>query len=204
MEAGIIDQTMPNRLAKESSPYLLQHADNPVDWYPWGDEAFSVARETGKPVLLSIGYSACHWCHVMAHESFEDDAIAAVMNELFVNIKVDREERPDIDKIYQTAHQLITQRGGGWPLTMFLDGENQRPFFGGTYFPNEARYGMPAFGDLLKNIATFYNDKRDDVRAQSEKILEVFSRLEPSPAGTDQALTPAPLDGGTSDLREDL
>jgi hypothetical protein len=193
LEAGIIDQSMPNRLAKETSPYLQQHADNPVDWYPWGDEAFSVARETGKPVLLSIGYSACHWCHVMAHESFEDDAIAEVMNELFVNIKVDREERPDIDKIYQTAHQLITQRGGGWPLTMFLDGENQRPFFGGTYFPNEARYGMPAFSDLLKNIATFYIDKRDDVRAQSEKILEVFSRLEPSPADTGQVLASAPL-----------
>jgi uncharacterized protein len=193
MEAGIIDQSMPNRLAKETSPYLLQHADNPVDWYPWGDEAFSVARETGKPVMLSIGYSACHWCHVMAHESFEDDAIAAVMNDLFVNIKVDREERPDIDKLYQTAHQLITQRGGGWPLTMFLDGDNQRPFFGGTYFPNEARYGMPAFGELLQNIATFYADNRDDVRAQSEKILEVFSRLEPSPASAGQALVAGPL-----------
>jgi len=184
---------MTNRLAKESSPYLLQHADNPVDWYPWGDEAFAIAQETGKPVLLSIGYSACHWCHVMAHESFEDDAIAAVMNELFVNVKVDREERPDIDKIYQTAHQLITQRGGGWPLTMFLDGENQRPFFGGTYFPNEARHGMPAFSDLLKNVATFYTDNRDEVRAQSEKILEVFARLEPSPAGAGQALTAGPL-----------
>ena len=129
----------------------------------------------------------------MAHESFEDEAIADVMNELFVNVKVDREERPDIDKIYQTAHQLITQRGGGWPLTMFLDGENQRPFFGGTYFPNEARHGLPAFSDLLKNIATFYVDQRDDVRAQSEKILEVFSRLEPSPAGTGQVLGDAPL-----------
>jgi uncharacterized protein YyaL (SSP411 family) len=184
---------MTNRLAKETSPYLLQHADNPVDWYPWGDEAFAVAREQGKPVLLSIGYSACHWCHVMAHESFEDDAIAALMNDLFVNVKVDREERPDIDKIYQTAHQLITQRPGGWPLTMFLDGENRRPFFGGTYFPNEARHGMPAFGDLLTNIATFYADNRDDVRAQSEKILEVFARLEPAPASAAQALTADPL-----------
>ncbi len=184
---------MPNRLAKETSPYLLQHANNPVDWYPWGDEAFAAARATGKPVLLSIGYSACHWCHVMAHESFEDDAIADVMNESFVNVKVDREERPDIDKIYQTAHQLITQRSGGWPLTMFLDGDNQRPFFGGTYFPNEARYGMPAFSDLLKNIATFYTDKRDDVRAQSDKILDVFTRLEPSPADNTQALVAEPL-----------
>jgi len=185
---------MPNRLAKETSPYLQQHADNPVDWYPWGDEAFTHARETGKPILLSIGYSACHWCHVMAHESFEDDAIAKLMNDLFVNVKVDREERPDVDKIYQTAHQLITQRGGGWPLTMFLDGDNQRPFFGGTYFPNEARYGMPAFGELLEKIATFYTEQRDDVRAQSEKILEVFTRLEPSPAVGDQALVAKPLE----------
>ena len=136
---------MPNRLSRESSPYLQQHANNPVDWYPWSDEAFDESRKTGKPVLLSIGYSACHWCHVMAHESFEDESIAGVMNRLFVNVKVDREERPDVDKIYQTAHQLLTQRGGGWPLTMFLDGDNQRPFFGGTYFPNEARHGMPAF-----------------------------------------------------------
>ena len=193
---------MTNRLAKETSPYLLQHADNPVDWYPWGDEAFSAARETGKPILLSIGYSACHWCHVMAHESFEDDATAALMKELFVNVKVDREERPDIDKIYQTAHQLITQRGGGWPLTMFLDGENQRPFFGGTYFPKEARYGMPAFGDLLQNIATFYVDKRDDVRAQSEKILEVFARLEPLPAGAGLTLAAGPLAGARETLEK--
>jgi uncharacterized protein YyaL (SSP411 family) len=138
----------------------------------------------------------------MAHESFEDDATAALMNELFVNVKVDREERPDIDKIYQTAHQLITQRGGGWPLTMFLDGENQRPFFGGTYFPKEARYGMPAFGDLLQNIATFYVDKRDDVRAQSEKILEVFARLEPLPAGAGLTLAAGPLAGARETLEK--
>ncbi len=184
---------MPNRLARETSPYLRQHADNPVDWYPWGDEAFELARETGKPVLLSVGYSACHWCHVMAHESFEDEDTAKLMNELFVNIKVDREERPDIDKIYQTAHQLLTQRGGGWPLTMFLDGEDQRPFFGGTYFPNEARYGMPAFGDLLKNVAGFFADKRDEVRAQSERLLEVYSKLEPAPAAAGQDFGGGPL-----------
>ena len=184
---------MKNRLAKESSPYLLQHADNPVDWYPWGEEAFALARETGKPILLSVGYSACHWCHVMAHESFEDDATAALMNELFVNVKVDREERPDVDKIYQTAHQLITQRGGGWPLTMFLDGDDQRPFFGGTYFPKEARYGMPAFGDLLKKIATYYADNRDDVREQSARLLDVFDRIEPAPADADQAVDDAPF-----------
>ena len=123
---------------------------NPVDWYPWGQEALELARSSGKPILLSIGYSACHWCHVMAHESFEDAATAALMNELFVNIKVDREERPDIDKIYQFAHQVLTQRGGGWPLTMFLTHDDQKPFFGGTYFPDKARYGMPAFSDAAQ------------------------------------------------------
>jgi hypothetical protein len=184
---------MSNRLLHESSPYLQQHADNPVDWYPWGDEAFQAARDTGKPVLLSVGYSACHWCHVMAHESFEDPSTAALMNELFINIKVDREERPDIDKIYQTAHQLLTQRGGGWPLTMFLDGEDQRPFFGGTYFPKEPRYGMPAFGELLQSIAAYYADKRDEVRSQSARLLEVYGKLEPAPVGADSALDSAPV-----------
>jgi uncharacterized protein YyaL (SSP411 family) len=124
---------MPNRLAFETSPYLQQHAENPVDWYPWGPEALAESKKTGKPILLSVGYSACHWCHVMAHESFEDEAIARVMNELFVNIKVDREERPDIDQIYQVAQAMLTQRNGGWPLTMFLT-PDQVPFFGGTYF----------------------------------------------------------------------
>jgi len=184
---------MSNRLSAESSPYLAQHADNPVDWYPWGDEVFEEARKTGKPILLSIGYSACHWCHVMAHESFEDEAIAAVMNRLFVNVKVDREERPDVDKIYQSAHQLLTQRGGGWPLTMFLDGENQRPFFGGTYFPNDARHGMPAFPDLLKKVSAYFEAERDEVRRQSDQLLGVFKKLEP--AGGDQtgALDASPL-----------
>jgi len=124
-----------NRLAEETSPYLLQHADNPVDWYPWGSEALLAAQTGNKPILLSIGYSACHWCHVMAHESFEDPATADLMNQLFINIKVDREERPDLDKIYQVAQQLITQGSGGWPLTMFLTPGEQVPFFGGTYFP---------------------------------------------------------------------
>ena len=184
---------MSNRLQQESSPYLQQHADNPVDWHPWGDEAFQLARETGKPVLLSVGYSACHWCHVMAHESFEDAATAALMNELFVNIKVDREERPDVDKIYQTAHQLLTQRGGGWPLTMFLDGDDQRPFFGGTYFPKDARYGMPAFGELLQSVAKYYEEQRDEVRSQSAKLVEVFSKLEPAPAAVSSVLDASPL-----------
>ncbi len=143
-------RTQRNRLADETSPYLLQHAGNPVDWHAWGPEALELARHEDKPILLSIGYSACHWCHVMAHESFEDPASAAVMNELFVNVKVDREERPDLDRIYQTAHQMLTQRGGGWPLTMFLSPRDQRPFFGGTYFPPEPRHGMPAFTDVLR------------------------------------------------------
>ena len=182
----------PNRLEGETSPYLQQHAANPVDWYPWGEEALRKAREEDKPILLSVGYSACHWCHVMAHESFEDDRTASLMNELFVNIKVDREERPDIDKIYQTAHQLLTQRGGGWPLTMFINPEDQRPFFGGTYFPNEARYGMPSFGDLLRRVAEYYRDNKDDVRAQGEQLSDVFVRLKPRPAAG-RTLDDAPL-----------
>src|SRR6056300_1102774 len=141
----MIVQSMPNRLAKETSPYLLQHADNPVDWFPWGEEAFAEARATGKPLLLSIGYSACHWCHVMAHESFEDGETANIMNELFINIKVDREERPDLDRIYQNAHSLLTGQAGGWPLTVFLMPDTHMPIFAGTYFPKKAKYGLPAF-----------------------------------------------------------
>ena len=184
---------MPNRLASETSPYLLQHADNPVDWYPWGSDAFALARETGKPVLLSIGYSACHWCHVMAHESFEDDATAELMNELFVNIKVDREERPDVDKIYQTAHQLLTQRGGGWPLTMFLSPEDQRPCFGGTYFPNEERYGMPSFGDLLRKVASYYADHSEEIKEQGARLVDVFDKLNPRSASGNLELTAEPV-----------
>ena len=185
---------MQNQLKDETSPYLLQHADNPVHWYPWGDEAFEEARRSNRPVLLSVGYSACHWCHVMAHESFEDEATARLMNELFVNVKVDREERPDIDKIYQTAHQLITQRAGGWPLTMFLDPDDQRPFFGGTYFPNEARYGMPGFPELLDSVAKYYGERREDAKLQGAKIHEVFDKLMPPPA-PDAELDAAPLEG---------
>src|SRR4051812_30839 len=132
-----------NRLADETSPYLQQHKDNPVDWYPWGDEAFERARAEDKPVLLSVGYAACHWCHVMAHESFEDSSTAAVMNELFVNVKVDREERPDVDAIYMEAVQAISGHGG-WPMTVFLTPDG-RPFFGGTYFPPDTNRGMPSF-----------------------------------------------------------
>jgi uncharacterized protein YyaL (SSP411 family) len=184
---------MPNRLALETSPYLQQHADNPVDWYPWGDEAFALAREQGKPVLLSVGYSACHWCHVMAHESFEDEATAELMNELFVNIKVDREERPDVDKIYQLAQQLLTQRTGGWPLTMFLNPDDQRPFFGGTYFPNEARHGMPAFSELLESVASYFGEQREQVVAQGNKLTDFLARLEPPPAEAGQLITAEPM-----------
>ncbi len=181
-----------NRLAAETSPYLQQHADNPVDWYPWGDEALEAARHVGKPLLLSIGYSACHWCHVMAHESFEDADTAALMNQLFVNVKVDREERPDIDRIYQTAHQLLTQRPGGWPLTMFLDPETQRPFFGGTYFPKDARYGMPSFGELMNRVAAYYHENRQQVREQGVELQGILQRLTP-PRNTQDALPDAAL-----------
>jgi uncharacterized protein len=165
-----------NHLADETSPYLLQHADNPVEWYPWGEAALRRAKQENKPILLSIGYSACHWCHVMAHESFEDAGTAALMNELFVNIKVDREERPDLDKIYQVAQQMLTHGSGGWPLTMFLTPQEQ-PFFGGTYFPKEPRYGMPAFRDLLRRVAQYYREERAEIAAQSQQLLAALAAL---------------------------
>ena len=173
---------MPNRLSRETSPYLQQHAANPVDWYPWGDEALERARSEDRPILLSVGYSACHWCHVMAHESFEDPAVAAVMNRLFVNVKVDREERPDLDQIYQSAHQMLAQRAGGWPLTMFLSPDGT-PFFGGTYFPKTPRYGMPGFPDLCERIAAIWKDKRADIAAQNDEVRKALSRTVPRQAG---------------------
>ena len=184
---------LTNRLAAETSPYLQQHADNPVDWYPWCDEALDRARREDKPILLSIGYSACHWCHVMAHESFEDPATARVMNEHFINIKVDREERPDIDRVYQTAHQILAQRGGGWPLTLFLEPESQRPFFGGTYFPKEPRHGMPAFTDLLERAAGYFREQRDAVRSQAAQIAAVFDDLDPTALQADAELSDGPI-----------
>ena len=182
-----------NRLAAETSPYLLQHAGNPVDWHPWNEDALALARELDRPILLSIGYSACHWCHVMAHESFEDPVTAEVMNRLFVNIKLDREERPDLDKVYQVAHQVITQRGGGWPLTMFLAPDDLTPFFGGTYFPREPRYGLPPFVEILERVAAHYRAHRDDVRRQNESLQAVFADLAPPPAAPDTALDDTPL-----------
>jgi uncharacterized protein YyaL (SSP411 family) len=181
-----------NRLATEASLYLRQHAENPVDWHPWGPEALAIAQATGKPILLSVGYSACHWCHVMAHESFEDPATAAVMNERFVNIKVDREERPDLDRIYQTAHHFITQRPGGWPLTMFLTPDEHAPFFGGTYFPPAARQGMPAFRDLLVRVADYYAAHCGELAGQAAALRDAFGQLEPPP-GTVADLSAAPL-----------
>ena len=178
---------MSNRLATESSPYLLQHADNPVDWYPWGAEALDKARREDKPILLSIGYSACHWCHVMAHECFEDAEVAAAMNRLFVNIKVDREERPDLDQIYQSAHQLLAQRGGGWPLTVFL-APDQTPFFAGTYFPKTPRYRLPGFIELMENVASAWHNRRGEVLAQNEAVREALAResaVPPGPAALD-------------------
>ena len=163
-----------NRLGEETSPYLLQHKDNPVHWRPWGEAALEEARATGKPILLSVGYAACHWCHVMAHESFEDEATARVMNDLFVNIKVDREERPDVDAIYMGAlHELGEQ--GGWPLTMFLTSDAE-PFWGGTYFPKEQRYGRPAFVSVLNEVARVYRDEPDKVKQNADVLKD---RLKP-------------------------
>ena len=169
---------MINRLGLQTSPYLLQHADNPVHWQPWDEEALAAARALQKPILLSIGYSACHWCHVMAHESFEDASTAAVMNEHFVNIKVDREERPDLDRVYQLAHQILTRNTGGWPLTVFLDPDTLTPFFGGTYFPRTPRFGLPGFMDLLLRIHGFFKDKRQDLikRAMGRDVDREMAR----------------------------
>jgi uncharacterized protein len=166
---------VPNRLATSTSPYLRQHADNPVDWYEWGPEALARARAEDKPILLSVGYSSCHWCHVMAHESFEDEGIAALMNERFVNIKVDREERPDIDAIYQRVVQLMGE-GGGWPLTVFLT-PAQQPFYGGTYFPPEPRYGRPSFPQLLEAIDKLYHHDKERVTKHTTSFLQGFAEL---------------------------
>ncbi|MBL8198945.1 MAG: thioredoxin domain-containing protein [Chromatiales bacterium] len=182
-----------NQLGNETSPYLLQHADNPVDWHPWNAAALDQARRENRPILLSIGYSACHWCHVMAHESFEDPATAAVMNQLFVNIKVDREERPDLDRIYQTAHHLMTQRAGGWPLTMFLTPDGQLPFFAGTYFPGTARYGMPAFSEVLERVAAYYHANTAESRDHGEQVRAALAQLEPAQPVAAGVLDAAPL-----------
>ncbi|HZI83337.1 MAG TPA: thioredoxin domain-containing protein [Casimicrobiaceae bacterium] len=178
---------MPNRLAGETSPYLLQHAGNPVDWYPWGGEALARAKAENKPILLSIGYSACHWCHVMAHESFEDERVAALMNSEFVNIKVDREERPDLDQIYQAAQAMLNRRSGGWPLTMFLT-PDQAPFFGGTYFPKESRYGLIGFTELLQRVAAAYREQGNAIAEQNQRLRSALALTNPDPPRADAAL----------------
>ena len=175
---------MPNRLANETSPYLAQHADNPVDWYPWGEEALERARREDKPILLSIGYAACHWCHVMAHESFEDADTAALMNELFVNIKVDREERPDIDSIYMQATQAMTGHGG-WPMTVFLTPDTT-PFYTGTYFPPQDRPGMPSFPRVLAAVADAYRHRRDGVEQTAVKMRELYANTNAPVTSTGQ------------------
>ena len=190
------------RLAQASSPYLRAHAHNPVEWYPWGDEALSMARELDRPILLSIGYSACHWCHVMAHESFEDPDTADLMNSLFINIKVDREERPDLDRLYQTAHQLITQRPGGWPLTMFLTPDELTPFYGGTYFPPGPRAGLPAFREVLQGIAAFYRERPDEVREQGRAVAAVYPSLEPETAAQHVVMDAGPIDAARQALAQ--
>jgi uncharacterized protein YyaL (SSP411 family) len=190
-----------NRLIHETSPYLLQHAHNPVDWYPWGPEALEKARQENKPILLSIGYSACHWCHVMEHESFENDDIAALMNQHFVNIKVDREERPDLDQIYQNVVQLLTGQGG-WPLTMFLTPQ-QEPFYGGTYFPPDDRYGRPGFPRLLRSVAEAYRNRQDDVTKSVEQICEALHKLSAFEAAPDE-LTPDLIDHAARSLAQHI
>ena len=172
-----------NRLADQTSPYLRQHADNPVDWYPWGEEAFAAARERARPVMLSVGYSACHWCHVMAHESFEDAETAEVMNELFVNIKVDREERPDVDALYMDAVQSMTGHGG-WPMTVFLTPTGE-PFFGGTYFPKHSRAGMPGFIELCRAVDDAWRSRRMEVQDQAGRMAEALRQSTLTAGGND-------------------
>src|SRR5919106_24987 len=188
---------MPNKLAHETSPYLLQHKDNPVDWHAWGDDAFSRAREDDKPLLVSIGYSACHWCHVMERESFEDAEVAAVMNDLFVCIKVDREERPDVDAIYMDAVQAMTGHGG-WPLNAFLTPGGE-PFFAGTYFPPEPRHGMPSWRMVLEGVARAWDSERDQIIDGAERIvgrLQATAQLQ----APDAAVDPASLDAAVTVL----
>src|SRR5688572_709418 len=192
------DIPMANRLAASTSPYLRQHQDNPVDWFEWGGEAFDEARRRGVPVLLSVGYAACHWCHVMAHESFEDEATAAYLNEHFVSIKVDREERPDVDAVYMEATQAMTGHGG-WPMTVLAtpDGE---PFFCGTYFPPEPRHGMPSFRQLLASISEAWQTRRDDVEASAQRIVAALAERTSLPAG-EAPPTAEQLDAAVRSLR---
>ncbi|MBU0512031.1 MAG: thioredoxin domain-containing protein, partial [Chloroflexi bacterium] len=191
---------MPNHLAHETSPYLLQHADNPVDWYPWGEDALQKAKAEDKPIFLSIGYSACHWCHVMAHESFEDEAVAAIMNEHFVSIKVDREERPDLDRIYMSAVQTMTGRGG-WPMSVFLTPEGQ-PFFGGTYFPPAPRYGMASFPEVLLSVSDAWQNHRQELISDGRQLVETIRHQGKIHQGSAAALNSAALESAFREISQ--
>src|SRR6478672_3851691 len=190
---------MANALARETSPYLRQHADNPVDWLPWGEEALRRAREEDKPLLVSIGYSACHWCHVMERESFEDPVVAAQMNEHFVCVKVDREERPDVDAIYMEAVQAISGHGG-WPMTVFLDPEGV-PFYGGTYFPPESRHGMPSFRMVMEAVLEAFRNRREEISSRAPRTRAQLGAIGEIEA-PDGALEPSLLDAAVEGLRE--
>ena len=190
---------MTNRLAQATSPYLLQHADNPVDWWEWGPEAFEEARRRGVPVLLSVGYAACHWCHVMAHESFEDEATAAYLNEHYVSVKVDREERPDVDAVYMNATTAMTGHGG-WPMTCVLDHDGN-PWFAGTYFPDRPRHGQPSFTQVLQALSEAWRDKPEDVRRVAGNLREHLNQQAASASG---ALTREVLDAAVGLLAQDF
>ncbi len=194
---------MSNHLIHETSPYLLQHADNPVDWHPWSEATLQLARTQDKPILLSIGYSACHWCHVMAHESFEDAAVAGVMNEHFINIKVDREERPDLDQIYQNAHFLLSRRSGGWPLTLFLSPDGT-PFYSGTYFPKQPRYGLPGFPDLLVRVAAAFRERRSELHAQEQQLVSALAAWQPEKPDDGLTLDASPIGVAIQQLNADF
>ncbi|MFK5986357.1 MAG: thioredoxin domain-containing protein [Pseudomonadota bacterium] len=195
-------QPHSNALIKETSPYLLQHAHNPVQWYPWNKKSLALAKKENKPILLSIGYSACHWCHVMAHESFENEAIAAIMNSHFINIKVDREERPDLDKIYQTSHQLMLNRPGGWPLTLFLAPEDQLPFYAGTYFPAEAAYQRPAFPQLLQQLSDFFHHNQEQLQQSKIAIKQALIDYEAPHNNAQEAITDKPFTDFLEQLKQ--
>src|SRR6187431_1092352 len=185
------ESAITNRLAKEKSPYLLQHAHNPVDWFAWGEEAFAKARRENKPIFLSIGYSTCHWCHVMERESFEDEKVGAFLNDNFVSIKVDREERPDVDKIYMTFVQATTG-GGGWPLNVFIT-PDRKPFFGGTYFPPDARYGRGSFLSVLQQVVSVWRERQGEVAASADEIHARLELATTSETATNLLLTPETL-----------
>ena len=192
--------TEKNTLAKSQSPYLLQHASNPVHWQEWSREVINAAIAQNKPILLSIGYAACHWCHVMAHESFENDATAAVMNQLYVNIKVDREERPDLDKIYQLAHQAMSHSGGGWPLTIFIDPLTQLPFFTGTYFPPSAKHGLPAFTEVISQVAAWYAREKTQLATQNQALQRFFANIDVTESPDDVSTSAALIDDAFKQL----